>query len=493
MKFISTRGNKESITASKAIIKGIAEDGGLYVPSKFPNFRDELKELCKLDYCQLTFYILRNFLSDFTDEELKYCINSAYRSTFSTEEITPITKIDKDYFLELYHGPTLAFKDIALSLMPYLLEVAINKNNLDKDILILTATSGDTGKAALEGFKNLDRIKISVFFPEDGVSDIQKLQMKTQEGKNIFVCGIKGNFDDAQSGVKNIFSNLAFNKYLNENGYLLSSANSINIGRLIPQIIYYFYSYFKLYNKNEINLFDKVNYVVPSGNFGNILAGYYAKEMGLPINKLICASNENKVLYDFFETGQYDINRDLVLTTSPSMDILISSNLERLLFESCNRDSKMINALYKSLYNNGFYKISNLMKDNLKSFCSYYASEDDVNKSIKHVFENYNYLIDTHTAVAYSALQEYKSSTQDKSKSIILSTASPYKFSTDVLNAIGYKVKDENCFESIDKLSIITKTAIPNPINDLKGKKIIHNSTYEKNDLELSIKNFLEI
>ena len=493
MKFISTRGNKESITASKAIIKGIAEDGGLYVPSKFPNFRDELKELCKLDYCQLTFYILRKFLSDFTDEELKYCINSAYRSKFSTEEITPITKIDKDYFLELYHGPTLAFKDIALSLMPYLLEVAINKNNLDKDILILTATSGDTGKAALEGFKNLDRIKISVFFPEDGVSDIQKLQMKTQEGKNVFVCGIKGNFDDAQSGVKNIFSNLEFNKYLNENGYLLSSANSINIGRLIPQIIYYFYSYFKLYNKNEINLFDKVNYVVPSGNFGNILAGYYAKEMGLPINKLICASNENKVLYDFFETGQYDINRDLVLTTSPSMDILISSNLERLLFESCNRDSKMINALYKSLYNNRFYKISNLMKDNLKSFCSYYASEDDVNKSIKHVFENYNYLIDTHTAVAYSALQEYKSSTQDKSKSIILSTASPYKFSTDVLNAIGYKVNDENCFESIDKLSIITKTAIPNPINDLKAKKIIHNSTYEKNNLELSIKNFLEI
>ena len=417
----------------------------------------------------------------------------AYDNKFDSTEITPLKKINNNYFLELYHGPTLAFKDIALTLLPHLLNTSIKKNNIDKNILILTATSGDTGKAALEGFKNIDSIKIAVFFPEYGVSPIQKLQMKTQDGSNVFVAGIKGNFDDAQSSVKEIFSDNDYNKILNKKGFMLSSANSINIGRLLPQIVYYFYSYFNLVNNKEITLFDKVNFVVPTGNFGDILAGYYAKEMGLPINKLICASNENNVLYYFFKTGEYNINRDLKLTTSPSMDILISSNLERLLFEISNRDCDIINKLMYDLNNKGYYKISNNMKDNLDTFIGYYATDDNVAETINHVFKKYNYLIDTHTAVAYYCLEKYKNKTQDRSKSIILSTASPYKFSKDVLVSLGYISDNLDDFEIINKLSLITNTNVPSPISSLKNKSIFHENLYESFELKSALKNYLGI
>lgn len=494
MNYISTRGDSEKISSSEAIIKGLSYDGGLYVPLKIPDLRDELKNICKLTYCELALYILKKFLSDFTENELKTCINKAYTNTFDTQEITPIKKINKDYIVELYHGPTLSFKDIALTLMPQLLSTAIKKNNINNEVVILTATSGDTGKAALEGFKNLDNIKIIALFPENGVSSIQKLQMKTQEGSNLFVAGINGNFDDVQSNVKKIFADKDFNELLNTNRFMLSSANSINIGRLLPQIIYYFYSYFNLVNNKEISLFDKVNFVVPTGNFGNILAGYYAREMGLPINKLICASNENNVLYNFFKTGEYNKNKELILTTSPSMDILISSNLERLLFESCNRDSKMVNALIKSLNEKGYYKISNFMRDNLKMFSAYYCTDYEVNETIKEVFTKYNYIIDTHTAVAYYALKKYKSyNSNDKSKNIVLSTASPFKFSKDILKSIDNDYDNLNDFDFINKLSLVRHMDIPNSIKELQNKKVIHKDIYNKDELEYIIKNFLRI
>ncbi|MGL5314048.1 MAG: threonine synthase [Peptostreptococcaceae bacterium] len=493
MFYLSTRGNNEKLTSSQAIIKGICSDGGLYVPSEFPNISDELINLTTLSYSELAFYILNKFLDDFTPEELKSCITNSYESKFAKDYIAPLRKVDDTYFLELYHGPTLAFKDMALTIMPHMLKTAMDKNKLDKNILILTATSGDTGKAALEGFKNIDNIDIIVFFPEKGVSNIQKLQMRTQEGDNTCVVGIKGNFDDAQSGVKDIFNDKDFNTNLSNKQYLLSSANSINIGRLLPQIVYYFYSYTTLVNKSEINLGDKINFVVPTGNFGNILAGYYAKLMGLPINKLICASNDNNVLYDFFSTGIYNKNRELKLTTSPSMDILISSNLERLLFEICDRNSEVINSLMNDLTNQNKYKINPNMKLNLASFDSEYANCDEAKSSINKVFKEYNYLIDTHTAVAYSSYEKYKSRTKDNTKTVIVSTASPYKFSKDVLKAISNISDNASEFEIIDELSRISKTEIPPSINALKNKEIIHESVYEKDDLRIGIKNFIKV
>lgn len=497
MKYLSTRGNEEKISASKAIIKGLSDDGGLYVPTNFPNLRDKLIDFSKYSYTELAYNILQPLLDDFTEKELKTCINLAYSNKFEYPEITPIKKVGKDYFLELYHGPTLAFKDIALTLMPHLLQTAIIKNDFKKNVLILTATSGDTGKAALEGFKNLQNIKIIVFYPEQGVSNIQKLQMKTQEGNNLFVSGINGNFDDAQSGVKAIFTDKNISQILDNNNYILSSANSINIGRLLPQIVYYFYSYFNLCNQNCIKLYDKVNFVVPSGNFGDILAGYYAKEMGLPINKLICASNENNVLYDFFNTGEYDIkNRILKSTISPSMDILISSNLERLIFEISNRDSIMIKKLYDDLSYSKCFKITNSMVDKLKCFNSYYSNEEEILSTIKYVFDTYNYLIDPHTAIAYNSLLKYKNETKDNSKSIVLSTASPYKFPIDVLFSIDSEYKNHSSdgdFNIINQLSRLSNTPIPYSIKSLNDKKEIFTDVYDKNELKEVIYNFLEI
>ena len=491
MYFLSTRGNNEKITASQAIIKGLSSDKGLYVPSSFKDLSSELKKLVDLDYKELAYVILKEFLTDYSEKELRYCIESAYDEKFDTEKIAPISKVGENYVLELYHGPTCAFKDMALTIMPYLLKTAIKKNNLQEEVVILTATSGDTGKAALEGFSDVDKIKIVVFFPENGVSSIQKLQMKTTKGKNTCVVGINGNFDDAQTGVKNIFSDKEFNNDLRQKGYILSSANSINIGRLTPQVVYYFYSYLQLVKENEITLGEKINFVVPTGNFGNILACYYAKQMGLPVNKFICASNDNNVLYDFFKTGVYDKNRDLILTTSPSMDILISSNLERLLFEISDRDSKKVNKLINDLNTKGVYKIDENMKANLSSFYGEYALEDTVDKSIKDVFDKYKYLIDTHTAVAYSCYEKYIKETNDSSKTVIVSTASPYKFSKDVLSSLSDVDSNLDDFDIINKLSDLSHTQIPVPIKELKSLEIKHNTTCEKDELKSEILKFL--
>lgn len=493
MHFLSTRGDNEKINASQAIINGLCNDGGLYVPSEFPNLRNNLKELYNLSYQDLAFKILKEFLVDFNDEELNDCIVKAYDSKFDTELIAPITTINNEFFLELYHGCTCAFKDMALSIMPHLLKKSLEKNNIKQEVLILTATSGDTGKAALEGFKNIDQIKIIVFFPEDGVSSIQKLQMKSQEGNNTFVVSIDGNFDDAQSGVKEIFNNKEFIKELNGKNYILSSANSINIGRLLPQVVYYFYAYFSLVKEGKINLEDKINFVVPTGNFGNILAGYYAKQMGLPVNKLICASNDNNVLYDFFTEGIYDKNRKLILTTSPSMDILISSNLERLLFEICHRDINKVNELINDLNTKGKYNISKEMAENLESFIGEYTNEDEVKSTIKEVFDNYNYLIDTHTAVAYKAYEKYVTRTQDSTKTVIVSTASPYKFSKDVLKSLDVECDNLDEFEIIDELSKKTNTEVPAPIMKLKNAKVIHENHCDKSEIIDEIKNILKV
>ena len=493
MHFISTRGNKENITASKAIINGLCSDGGLYVPTEFPNLREKLKEFVNLSYKDLCLEILKLFLDDFTEEELITCINKAYNNKFDCKEIAPTKKVKDNFYLELYHGPTCAFKDMALTLMPLLLEMSLKKNNIKEEVVILTATSGDTGKAALEGFKNLEQIKIIVFFPEDGVSDVQKLQMQSQEGNNTYVISINGNFDDAQSAVKKIFNNKEFENHLKDNNYILSSANSINIGRLLPQVVYYFYSYFDLVRNNHINLNEEINFCVPTGNFGNILAAYYAKLMGLPIKKLICASNENNVLYEFFTTGKYNKNRELLLTSSPSMDILISSNLERLLFEISNRDDLKINYLINNLNNNGFYEIDKDMKKNLYSFYGEYANELEVKKNINKVFKEYNYLIDTHTCVAYTAYEKYKKATNDNTLTVIVSTASPYKFSKDVLNSLGENINNLDEFSIIEKLSQFTVTDIPLPIKKLKTAKVIHNINCEKYEIKEEIKKILKV
>ena len=493
MHFISTRGCSEKIKGSKAIVNGLCSDGGLYVPTEFPNLENKLNKFIELTYNELCLEILKLFLDDFTEEELKSCINKAYDDKFDTKQIAPTKKINTYYFLELYHGPTCAFKDMALTLMPHLLEKSLKKNKIKEEIVILTATSGDTGKAALEGFKNLDQIKIIVFFPEDGVSNIQKLQMRTQEGNNTYVVSINGNFDDAQSAVKNIFGDEEFNKLLLKNNYILSSANSINIGRLLPQVVYYFYSYLNLIKDKRIKLGDKINFVVPTGNFGNILAAYYAKLMGLPVNKLICASNENNVLYDFFETGKYDKNRVLHLTTSPSMDILISSNLERLLFELTNRDDNKVNFLVSNLNNKGFYEIDENMKLNLNTFHGEYANESEVNENINKVFKENNYLIDTHTCVAYTAYEKYKENNSEDIATVIVSTASPYKFSKDVLSSLGENIGNLDEFHILENLSLETNTNIPLPIKNLKTAKILHDRNCEKYELKKEIENILKV
>ena len=493
MYFISSREHKEKVTGSRAIINGLCSDGGLYIPSHFPNIHNKLDKLVNLSYKELCLEILKLYLDDFTEEELSYCINKAYDDKFDTLDIAPTVKIDNSYFLELHHGPTCAFKDMALTLMPLLLEQSLRKNNIKEDVIILAATSGDTGKAALEGFKNLKQIKIIVFFPEEGVSTIQKLQMKTQEGNNTYVVSINGNFDDAQSGVKEVFNNEEFKSKLLSNNYILSSANSINIGRLLPQVVYYFYSYFDLVRNKCISLGDKINISVPTGNFGNILAAYYAKLMGLPVNNLICASNENNVLSKFFTLGKYDKNRELILTTSPSMDILISSNLERLLFEISNRNSSKVNALINNLNNKGYYQIDNNMKRNIKDFYGQYANELEVKKNINKIFKKSNYVMDTHTCVAYTCHQKYLIETNDNTITLIVSTASPYKFSKDVLYSIGEDVNDLDEFDIIYKLSEVSGTSVPKSIEKLKTASVLHNRSCEKNEIKNEIEKILEL
>lgn len=412
--YSSTRNGEEKVTASKAILKGLADDGGLFVPESIPKLDVTIEELAKMSYQETAYAVMKLFFTDFTEEELKNCINKAYDSKFDTDEIAPLVEADGAYYLELFHGATIAFKDMALSILPHLLTTAAKKNQVNNEIVILTATSGDTGKAALAGFADVEGTKIVVFYPKDGVSPIQKQQMVTQKGDNTYVVGINGNFDQAQTGVKKMFSDKELAKELDAAGYQFSSANSINIGRFIPQITYYVYAYAKLYANGKIAKDEKINIVVPTGNFGNILSAFYAKNMGLPVAKLICASNENKVLYDFFETGKYDKNREFILTSSPSMDILISSNLERLIYWAAGNDAKKNVEFMTALTKEGVYEITPQMQEKLKDFYGNYASEEETAEAIRTLYEKTGYILDTHTAVAASVYGKYKAETKDE-------------------------------------------------------------------------------
>ena len=492
--YTSTRDNSKKVTASYAITKGIADDGGLFVPDKFPSLDISLEELFKLDYKGVAYEVMKLFFTDFTKEELQYCIDKAYDSKFDSKEIVPMSYVDGAFYLELFHGSTIAFKDMALSILPYLMKVSAKKNNINEDIVILTATSGDTGKAALAGFAGVEGVKIIVFYPKGGVSAIQEKQMVTQAGDNVKVVGIKGNFDDAQTGVKNIFADKAFNEELKKAGYVFSSANSINIGRLIPQVVYYAYSYANLLANGKIEEGDLINFVVPTGNFGNILAGYFAKCIGIPVGKLICASNENKVLYDFFESSVYDKNRDFILTTSPSMDILISSNFERLIYLSCGCDSKKNNELMKDLKEKGSYEVTSEMKKFIdESFIGGFASEEMVSKRIKNVYDKTGYVLDTHTAVASAVYEQYKDNTKDDTKTVIVSTASPYKFTRAVLSSIDGIDHKEDDFVLVDKLCELSGLSIPKAVNDIRDAKILHDTVCEKDAMKEEVKEFLNL
>lgn len=493
MIYKSTRSSENEISSCEAMIKGIADDGGLYVPKEIPEINESIEDLINMNYKELACFILKKFFTDFEDGELEKCAKTAYDDKFDTPIIAPLVEKEGVHFLELYHGPTLAFKDIALTILPHLLKTAAKKKNIEKDIVILTATSGDTGKAALEGFANVVGTKIVVFFPQNGVSEIQKRQMITQDGKNTFVVGIDGNFDDAQNGVKALFNDKEFVKEINENKYIFSSANSINIARLIPQVVYYFYSYLTLLKNKKIQKGESINVVVPTGNFGNILAAYYGKKMGLPIHKLICASNENNVLYDFLNSGVYDKRRDLKLTMSPSMDILISSNLERLLYEISGRDEALIKELMLKLQKEGKYEITEDMKTKLKDFYGGYASEQKTLESISNLYKSSGYVMDTHTAVAYSVYKKYKEETHDDTKTIIVSTASPFKFGRSICKAIGIETDNIDDFKVMDELSKTAKLPIPEAIKNLQYKKIVHNNLYKKDEMKIAVKKFLNM
>ena len=489
----STRSTGNPVKASTAILKGLSDDGGLFVPDHIPALNKSMAELAKMSYQEVAYEVMKLFLTDFTEEELKNCINKAYDAKFDTEVIAPLVEAQGTYYLELFHGSTIAFKDMALSILPHLLITSAKKNNIQNEIVILTATSGDTGKAALAGFAEVEGTRIIVFYPKNGVSPIQEKQMVTQKGDNTFVVGIHGNFDDAQTGVKEIFSNKELAKEMNEKGFQFSSANSINIGRLVPQIVYYVYAYAKLLAEEKIADGEEINVVVPTGNFGNILAAFYAKNMGLPIKKLICASNDNKVLYDFFSTGTYDRNREFVLTTSPSMDILISSNLERLIYRIAGNDAQKNAELMAALSGNGKYEITEEMKEQLIDFYGNYATEAETANTIKDLYEDCGYVIDTHTAVASAVYKKYVEETKDATKTVIASTASPYKFTRSVMEAIDEKYASMGDFELVDELTKLANVAIPNAIEEIRTAEIRHNNICEVDEMQQVVKNFLNI
>ncbi len=491
--YSSTRNANDKVTASQAILKGLADDGGLFVPSEIPVLDVSLSDLADMTYQQTAYEVMKLFLTDFTEEELKNCIGSAYDSKFDTEEIAPLVEAEGAYYLELFHGATIAFKDMALSILPHLLITAARKNQVKNDIVILTATSGDTGKAALAGFANVKGTKIVVFYPKNGVSPIQEKQMVTQKGDNTYVVGIKGNFDQAQTGVKQMFNDAEFAKLMNENGYQFSSANSINIGRLVPQIVYYVYAYAKLLKEGVIAEGEKINVVVPTGNFGNILAAFYAKNMGLPIAKLICASNENKVLFDFFTTGTYDKNREFMLTSSPSMDILISSNLERLIYRIAGNDAEKNAQLMKQLTTTGVYEITPEMRAQLSDFEGGYATEKDTADTIKKLYDATGYIIDTHTAVAASVYNAYKEKSGDTTKTVIASTASPFKFTRSVMKAIDARYDAMGDFELVDELSKIGNVAVPQAIEDIRSAAVLHDHVCEVEEMPNVVREFLGI
>lgn len=499
MQYQSTRNKALSISSAEAIKKGLSEEGGLFVPEALPEMTiEEIGALADLTYRERAYRVLKKFLTDFTDEELNYCIENAYtKEKFETDNIAPVYKLnDSTYFLELWHGPTCAFKDMALQILPYLLTTSMKKTKENDEVVILVATSGDTGKAALEGFKDVAGTRIIVFYPNNGVSEIQKLQMITQEGDNVGVAAVNGNFDDAQSGVKKIFTDDEFNKILKNNGYKLSSANSINWGRLVPQIVYYFSSYADLLAGGEIELSEKINIVVPTGNFGNILAAYYAYKMGLPVNKFICASNINNVLTDFLKDGIYDKNRQFHTTISPSMDILISSNLERFLYDLSGRDDKLIASLMSELNTVGKYEVSQDIKAKIKDLFWAGCSDDQKTlDTISRCMKDYDYTIDTHTAVGKAVYDDYVSQTGDKTKTVIASTASPFKFNQSVLAALGGNQaivgKDE--FELLDELSKMSGMTIPKSLGELKNKTKLFNLVCEKGEMPSVVNEFLNM
>lgn len=490
----STRSNDVEVTASQAILKGLADDGGLFVPESIPALEADMDTLAGMSYQETAYEVMRQFLTDFTEEELKDCIAKAYDEKFDTKEIAPLVKKDEAYYLELFHGKTIAFKDMALSILPHLLTTSAKKNQVKNEIVILTATSGDTGKAALAGFADVPGTKIIVFYPKNGVSPIQEKQMVTQKGANTFVVGIHGNFDDAQTGVKKMFGDKELAAQMDKAGYQFSSANSINIGRLVPQVVYYVYAYAKMYANGEVAKGEKINVVVPTGNFGNILAAYYAKNMGVPIDKLICASNDNKVLYDFFRTGTYDRNREFILTTSPSMDILISSNLERLIYKIAGADAAKDVTLMQNLAAEGKYEITDDMKAQLKDFYGNYASEKETAEEIAEVYKKTGYIMDTHTAVASKVYRKYVAETADQTKTVIASTASPYKFTRSVMDAIdAEKYKDMGDFELVDALSELSGVKVPQAIEEIRTAPVLHKNVVETEDMPKIVKQFLNI
>ena len=489
----STRNGEKTVTASEAILKGLADDGGLFVPVSIPKLDVTLDELKTMSYQETAYEVMKKFLTDFTEEELKSCISKAYDSKFDTEEIAPLAKVDGTYYLELFHGATIAFKDMALSILPHLLTTSAKKNNVKNEIVILTATSGDTGKAALAGFADVEGTKIIVFYPKNGVSKVQELQMVTQKGDNTSVVAIHGNFDCAQSGVKAIFENKELAKELDAAGYQFSSANSINIGRLVPQIVYYVYAYAKLLENKQMTAGEEINVVVPTGNFGNILAAYFAKHMGIPIAKLICASNDNKVLFDFFKTGVYDKNREFILTNSPSMDILISSNLERLVYFIAGSDAEKNSALMKDLKEKGVYELTEDMEANLTDFEAGYATEEEVREMIAATYKSTGYVMDTHTAVAASVYANYQKESGDYRRTVIASTASPYKFARSVMTAIDEKYDALEEFDLIDELQKVSCMDIPNAINEIKNAEVLHKLECDPDKMEETVKAILNV
>ncbi len=484
MFYNSTRNSTVKVSSAEAITQGISADGGLFVPESIPELSlDEIKAVGDMNYADRAAFVFSKYLTDFTDAEIHYCTDNAYSTkNFETESIAEIAHLfDGTYMLELWHGPTCAFKDMALQILPYFLTTSAKKINLDKKIVILVATSGDTGKAALEGFRDVEGTSILVFYPEDGVSPMQKRQMKTQEGSNVGVCALKGNFDDCQNGVKAIFTDSDVKKQLDDKGMMFSSANSINWGRLVPQIVYYVSSYAELVKDGEITAGDKINIVVPTGNFGNILAAYYAKHMGVPVNKLICASNINNVLTDFINTGVYDRNRQFYATVSPSMDILISSNLERLLYLLTDRNDALIKEWFGKLSAEGRYEVSDDIKAKIKEeFVAGYCDDVQTKQTIHEIYEKYSYTCDTHTAVAVKVYQDYKNATGDKTKTIIASTASPYKFSAAVLEAVQNEKSDLDEYDMIDRLAELSNMPVPSALADLRNKPERFNDTINK-------------
>lgn len=489
----STRSNSEPVKASEAILKGLADDGGLFVPEHIPALDVSIDALSKMSYREVAYEVMKLYLTDFTREELMECIDRAYDAKFDTEVIAPLAYAGNAYYLELFHGATIAFKDMALSILPHLMTTSAKKNAVKNEIVILTATSGDTGKAALAGFADVEGTKIIVFYPKNGVSPVQEKQMVTQKGANTHVIGIHGNFDDAQTGVKTLFGDKELAAEMDAKGFQFSSANSINIGRLVPQIVYYVYSYATLYAQGKLAEGQTMNVVVPTGNFGNILAAYYAKNMGIPVGKLICASNDNKVLFDFFATGTYDRNREFILTSSPSMDILISSNLERLIYRIAGEDSAKNAELMAALSKDGKYDVTAEMKEKLFDFVGGYATEEETFAKIKALYEDCGYVIDTHTAVAAAVYDKYVQTTGDDTVTVIASTASPYKFARSVMNAIDSKYDSMSDFELIDELCRISNVPVPNAIEEIRTAPVLHKTECEKDEMKQAVKNFLNL